>query len=67
MKRSLESPVVITAHGSSHKLVRVYRDGRVFAAVYAEPFPSPQSAWSDYLADPAPFRPYDVSVGRFLQ
>jgi hypothetical protein len=67
MKCNLESAVVITVQGSGHKFVRIYRGGRVFAAVCAEPFLSPESAWSDYRADPAAFRSYDETAGEFLK
>ncbi len=52
--------------GPRHKLVKIYRNGRVYAATYAEPFPSKESAKADYLADPRSFVPFDESTGKYL-
>jgi hypothetical protein len=63
----LASFITITELGPDHRLVKVERRGRIFAEVYAQPFPSLVSAWSDYRHDPKAFRPYDESAGRFLK
>jgi hypothetical protein len=47
-------------------LVKIYRHGRVYAATYAEPWPTLESARADYLAEPRSFLPFDESTGKYL-
>jgi len=58
--------IEIIDHGAHHKLVKVIRNGRVYAATYAEPFPTKESARADYLSNPKGFLPYDESTGTYL-
>jgi len=39
-KKTPDLEVEILEWGSRHKLVKIYRNGRVYAATYAEPFPT---------------------------
>ena len=59
--------IVIQDAGLNHKLVKIYKNGRVFAAHYAEPWPTKRSAMADYKANPKSFEPYDESTGRYLK
>ena len=61
-----EIEVRIEDRGPRHKLVKIYLNGRVYAATYAEPFPTVESARKDYSADSKSFRPYDESSGTYL-
>jgi len=65
-KKAEDIEVEIVDWGPRHKLVKIYRNGRVYAATYAEPFSSKESAKADYLADPRSFLPFDESTGRYL-
>lgn len=58
--------VVIVDKGSHHKLVKIYKKGRVYAATYAEPFPTKESALADYLRNPRKFQPFDESSMTYL-
>jgi len=58
--------VVIVDRGPHHKLVKIYKKGRVYAATYAEPFPTKESALADYLRDPRKFEPFDESTMSYL-
>jgi uncharacterized membrane protein (UPF0127 family) len=66
-KKAIDIEVEIVDRGPRHKLVKIYRNGRVYAATYAEPFPTQESARADYLADPRSFLPFDESTGKYLQ
>lgn len=59
--------VVITDRGDNHKLVRIYRSGRCYAATYAEPFPTKESALADYKANPKSFEPYNEATGAYCK
>jgi len=50
----------------NHKIVKIYRGGRVYAATYAQPFPTKESAMKDYFENPKSFEPYDESTGRYV-
>lgn len=52
---------------SQHKLVRIYRNGRCYAATYAEPFPTKESALADYKRNPKSFEPYNESTGAYCR
>jgi uncharacterized membrane protein (UPF0127 family) len=65
-KKAIDIEVEIVDWGPRHKLVKIYRNGRVYAATYAEPFPTKESAKADYLADPRSFLPFDESTGKYL-
>lgn len=58
--------VVIVDRGPRHKLVKIYKRGRVYAATYAEPFPTKESALADYLRNPRKFQPFDESSMTYL-
>jgi hypothetical protein len=58
--------VEIVDHGPHHKLVKIIKGGRVYAATYAEPFPTRESAIRDYLNKPKDFLPYNETTGRYL-
>ncbi len=58
--------VVIVDRGPHHKLVKIYKKGRVYAATYAEPFPTEESALADYLRNPRIFEPFDESSMTYL-
>lgn len=58
--------VVIVDRGPRHKLVKIYKRGRVYAATYAEPFPTKESALADYLRNPRNFKPFDESSMTYL-
>jgi hypothetical protein len=58
--------VVIQDTSTGHKLVKIYRNGRVFATHYAEPFPTKESAITDYVNNPKKFDPYDESAGTYM-
>jgi len=58
--------VVIVDRGPHHKLVKIYKRGRVYAATYAEPFPTKESALADYLRNPRKFQPFDESSMTYL-
>lgn len=57
--------VVITDRDDSHKLVRIYRNGRCYAATYAEPFPTKESALVDFKSNPKSFEPYNEATGAY--
>ena len=65
-KKAPDVEVEIVDWGANHKLVKIYRHGRVYAATYAEPWPTLESARADYLADPRSFLPFDESIGKYL-
>ncbi len=50
---------------SQHKLVRIYKNGRCYAATYAEPFPTKESALADYKSNPKSFEPYNETTGEY--
>lgn len=52
---------------SQHKLVRIYQNGRCYAATYAEPFPTKESALADFKANPKSFEPYNETTGEYCQ
>lgn len=56
----------ITDLDKKHKLAKVYNHGRVYAAIYAEPYPTEESALQDYRDNPRSYRPFDESSGKFL-
>ncbi len=58
--------VVIVDREPQHKLVKIYKRGRVYAATYAEPFPTKESALADYLRNPRNFKPFDESSMTYL-
>ena len=58
--------MVIVERGPQHKLVKIYKKGRVYAATYAEPFPTRESALADYLNNPRKFQPFDESSMTYL-
>ncbi len=58
--------VVIVDRGPRHKLVKIYKRGRVYAATYAEPFPTEESALADYMLNPRKFEPFDESSMKYL-
>jgi uncharacterized membrane protein (UPF0127 family) len=65
-KKAIDIEVEIVDWGPRHKLVKIYRNGRVYAATYADPFPTRESAKADYLDDPRSFLPFDESTGKYL-
>ena len=52
---------------SQHKLVKIIKNGRVYAATYAEPFPTKESALADYKRNPKSFEPYNEATGEYCQ
>ncbi len=58
--------VVIVDRRPHHKLVKIYKKGRVYAATYAEPFPTRESALEDYRRNPKKFQPFDESSMTYL-
>jgi|GEM_PF-3911211 hypothetical protein len=58
--------VEIIDWGTNHKLVKIYKRGRVYATTYAEPFPTKESALNDYYENPKLFAPFDEATGRYL-
>ena len=50
---------------SQHKLVKIIKGGRVYAATYAEPFPTKETALADYKSNPKAFEPYNETTGEY--
>lgn len=43
------------------------KGGRVYAATYAEPFPTKETALADYKSDPKAFEPYNETAGEYCK
>ncbi|MDD4984672.1 MAG: DUF192 domain-containing protein [Dehalococcoidales bacterium] len=66
VKNQYQIEVVIVDRDPHHKLVKIYKKGHVYAATYAEPFPTKESALADYLRNPRKFEPFDESTMSYL-
>ncbi len=53
-------------HPQTHRLVKINRGGRIVAATYAEPFPTPMEALRDFRQTPRDFRPYSETTGTYV-
>lgn len=59
--------IEITNRGQNHKLVKIYRNGRVYASTYAEPFPTKETALADFKSNPKSFEPYNEATGEYCR
>lgn len=51
---------------NGHKIVKIIKNGRVYACHYAEPFPTFEKALADYKADPKAFVPFNETTGQYI-
>jgi len=54
------------AHHTTHRVAKIEKDGYIFAARYAEPFPTRADALRDFRQNPRSFQPYDESTNTFV-
>jgi hypothetical protein len=52
---------------AAHKIVKAISRGRVYAATFAEPFPTVEEAQQLWREERRAFRPYDETTGRYLE
>lgn len=51
---------------ATHRVAKIEKDGYIFAARYAEPFPTRADALRDFRQNPRSFQPYDESTNTFI-
>lgn len=64
MRSAVQVEIADTRMGN--KLVKIIKNGRVYAAHYAEPFPTKESALRDYINHPRDFVPFDESTNSYI-